>query len=84
MLFKILLFAFVIIYVLFKISQLILKMIFMRAAGIHKKQTYAYQSHHKKAQGSNLNIDYIPGKNKSDESGKNFKGGDYVDFEEIK
>jgi hypothetical protein len=56
----------------------------MRAADIHKKQTYSYHSQQKKAAGSNLNIDYIPGKNKSEENGKNFKGGDYVDFEEIK
>lgn len=37
----------------------------------------------KKARNSNLDIDYIP-ENKNHASTQNYKGGDYVDYEEVK
>jgi len=40
-------------------------------------------SQRKRAKGGNVNIDYVPGDKKKTKSG-NFKGGDYIDYEEVK
>jgi hypothetical protein len=37
----------------------------------------------KKAKGSNLDIDYIP-EDKNQSKSEKFKGGDYIDYEEVK
>jgi hypothetical protein len=41
------------------------------------------RSQRKRAKNSNLDIDYIPEDKKQNNSG-NFKGGDYIDYEEVK
>jgi hypothetical protein len=41
------------------------------------------RSQRKRAKNSNLDIDYVPEDKKQNKSG-NFKGGDYIDYEEVK
>ena len=41
------------------------------------------RSQRKRARNSNLDIDYVPKDKKQNKSG-NFKGGDYIDYEEVK
>lgn len=41
------------------------------------------RTNRKKAKGSNLDIDYVPENEKKTKTGK-FKGGDYIDYEEVK
>ncbi|QMU30814.1 DUF4834 family protein [Adhaeribacter radiodurans] len=36
------------------------------------------------AQEGKINIDYVPNENKAKPSGGEFKGGEYVDYEEVK
>lgn len=38
----------------------------------------------KKPSGGNVNVDYTPKQNSTKKSSQNFKGGDYVDYEEVK
>ena len=41
-----------------------------------------YNSSKRNADG-NINIDYVPGNGKEKKAPKNFKGGEYVDYEEV-
>ncbi len=56
----------------------------LRSAQNQQREHYQNQhsSNHKKAPNSNLNIEYVPKENRDHNS--NFKGGDYVDYEEVK
>ncbi len=48
------------------------------------RQTYS-QKQYKKPSDGNVNIDYIPSdQRKSKSSGSDYKGGDFVDYEEVK
>lgn len=49
----------------------------------HRRQEQ-YNQQKKKPSGGNVNIDYMPDSQKKNRSSKNFKGGEYVDYEEIK
>ena len=44
-------------------------------------QNQQYQS--KRSQDGNVNIEYVPDNNESNKASKAFKGGEYVDYEEI-
>jgi hypothetical protein len=55
------------------------------SAATHKHQrTHAYEQHKQtqKPKGGNVNIDFVP-KNKKGKKGEEFRGGEYVEFEEV-
>ncbi|TRX61232.1 DUF4834 domain-containing protein [Fulvivirga sp. M361] len=45
------------------------------------KGSYNGYGEPQKPRDGNLNVDYVP--NKTDKQGKKFKGGEYVDYEEV-
>jgi fructose-specific component phosphotransferase system IIB-like protein len=65
-------------YILSKVGGFIFRTLFGAAA----QQAQQQRTHTKKPSDGNVQIDHAP-KNE-DKSSKNFKGGDYVDFEEVK
>jgi hypothetical protein len=76
-------------YILFKVVGFLFRLLISASANnlrsYQQSQQYQQQqansSNHKKAApNSNVNIDYIP----DDRSKTEFKGGDYVDYEEVK
>ncbi|MEQ8472124.1 MAG: DUF4834 family protein [Marinoscillum sp.] len=71
-------------YLLYRVGGFLFRMLFI---GAQQQQRNQYQGNHqsnqsKKAPGSNLNIDHIPQKDQKNQ--KDFNGGEYVDFEEVK
>lgn len=85
--FKLLLIIFLIIFIFVKVGGFIMRMLF---SGFVKKyqdtsnQNYR-QSQRKKPADGNVNIDYIPSEgNKGKSSNSDYKGGDFVDYEEVK
>ncbi len=79
MLLKVLITLILILYLFYKVSGFLFKVVF---GGLRNDpaQFRRSQQKSKKAPGSNLNIDRIPHENKSKST---FKGGEYVDFEEV-
>ncbi|REE05832.1 DUF4834 family protein [Marinoscillum furvescens] len=74
-------------YVFFKVGGALFRMFFLGASQQqrtqYQNQRYREQAHQsRKAPGSNVNIDYVP--RKEEKSDKDFQGGDYVDYEEVK
>ncbi|MFK7952106.1 MAG: DUF4834 family protein [Ekhidna sp.] len=69
-----------IVYALFRLGGFILRIFF----GSLGKQQYSQQqaSSSRRAPGSNLNIDNV--QKPSSKKEKNFSGGEYVDYEEVK
>jgi fructose-specific component phosphotransferase system IIB-like protein len=63
-------------YILSKVGGFVFKTLFGAAAQQQQR------AHTKKPSDGKVQIDYAP--NKDEKSGKTFKGGDYVDFEEVK
>jgi len=76
--FKVLLLIFVFFFVLFRIGGFFLRLIFGRMQ-TRQNQNFNRSSHQKPADG-NVHIDHIPKEKES----KNYKGGDYIDYEEVK
>lgn len=71
------------IYLFVKIGGFIMKTLF---SGFVKNQQDFQQrqnTQYKKPSDGNVNIDYIPGSKKSKPNKEGFKGGDYVDYEEV-
>ena len=66
-------------YILSKIGGFVLRRLFGAAAQQAQQQQRAQT---RKSTDGNVHIDYAP--KKGEKSSKNFKGGDYVDFEEVK
>ncbi len=82
---KFLLILFLIFYLVYKLAGFLVRVLVVNAAEQHQKQ---YQQHakaqaaqSKKAKGGNVNIDFVP---KDPKQGGQIKGGDYVDYEEVK
>ena len=98
MLLKFLLFLFII-YLLFRVINFFFKVMYT-VSGAKNQANFNRQQYHQSRQNGhgtqsrkykqpsdgNVNIDYIPddGKEKNGKGPRNFKGGEYVDFEEIK
>ncbi|UII34494.1 DUF4834 family protein [Fulvivirga ulvae] len=82
---KFLIIAFLIGFLFFKLLGLFFRILIGRSAadrsGGRAYQNQQYQSG--RSNDGNVNIDYVP-KNGSNKSPKAFKGGEYVDYEEIK
>jgi len=85
--FKFLLILFIIGYVVFRIGGFLFRML---AGGLGAKTAYqqTYQSRNnqerkRKTNADGVSIEYAP-ENKSKRSASNFKGGEYVDYEEVK
>lgn len=76
--FKVLIIIFVFFFVLSKIGGFIFRTLFGAAA----QRTQQQEPTTRKPASGNVHIDYAP--KQGEKSPKNFKGGDYVDFEEIK
>lgn len=66
-------------YIIYKVGGFFFKILTL--GGMQKQQS-AQREHPRRPTGSNINVDYVPQKNdrKSDDA----KGGEYVDFEEVK
>ena len=75
-----------IIYVIYRVGAFLWKIIFITASNAQQQQRQYQRTQpqaRKKAPNSNLNIDYSP-KDGNDPKAKDYKGGDYVDYEEVK
>ncbi|WP_425392752.1 DUF4834 family protein [Ekhidna sp.] len=71
-------------YVFYKVTSFVFSGLF---SGFNRNQQFgrnqtSYGSRSRKAPNSNLNIDNIPNSNSKKDG--NYKGGEYVDYEEIK
>lgn len=83
---KFIIISILVIYLVFRVIGFFFKLFF---GPIYQQQRQAsgggqhYTTQRRKAPNSNLNIDHKPSEN-SVKSKKDFKGGDYVDFEEVK
>jgi len=78
---KVLIILVLVIYAFYKTAGFLFRLVFgpLRTdpGNFRRRQQYS-----KKAPNSNLNIDKIPQNNTGKKAG--YKGGDYVDFEEVK
>ena len=82
---KVIVIAFLIIYLVNKVFGLVIKyLVGNSSANNHRNASgrQSYQSSNYKRSGE-INIDYVPNE-KSKNDSKDFKGGEYVDYEEIK
>ncbi|MEQ9402932.1 MAG: hypothetical protein RIM99_05050 [Cyclobacteriaceae bacterium] len=74
---KFLLIAILVIYSFYRVASFLFKIVF----GGYSKGQFNSQQRGRKAPNSNLNVDRIP---RNENRKKDFEGGDYVDFEEVK
>lgn len=81
---KFLIITFLIGYLIFKLLGFAFKSVLKSSASSYGQQQSSRQNQYegRKPNDGNVNIDYVPKKDQRDK--KNFKGGEYVDFEEIK
>lgn len=82
---KFIIISVLIIYLIFKVTSFAFKLLFGAAYEQQKKAQQGQKQRYttrRKAPNSNLNID-TPQQDKG-KSGNDFKGGDYVDYEEVK
>lgn len=84
---KFLLIAGLLFYLIYRVGGFLFRMLFIGAQQQQQQRTQYnqgdyQQSRSRKAPDSNLNIDHIP--HKDEKNPKDFKGGEYVDFEEVK
>ena len=68
-------------YVFYKVGTVIMRMVAGSAGANRNDRTFSGQQQRKKPPEGNVNIDYVPGK---DRKGKGYDGGEYVDYEEVK
>lgn len=83
---KVIIISVLVIYLVFKLVGFAFRIMFGAAYEQQKRTRQAQQQQNntrRKAPNSNLNIDTQP-ENKQGRSNKEYKGGDYVDYEEIK
>ena len=78
--FKFLLIAFLFFFVLFKVGGFFLRLLLGGFSTDRNHQTSTHST--RKPKDGNVHIDHIPNDNKK-KSG-DFKGGEYVDYEEVK
>jgi len=69
-------------YILSKIGGFVFRRLFGAATQQAQQQQQQQRAQTKKPSDGNVHIDYAP--KKGEKSSKNFDGGDYVDFEEVK
>ena len=84
--FKFLLFLFLFIWIIAKLGGFILRTLFGGFSSQTRQQTYQYQgqqSQRRQPSDGNVNIDYNPRERQRSKDGGNFKGGDYVNYEEV-
>jgi hypothetical protein len=79
--FKFLLVVFIVGYVLFKGLGFFIKTI-LGGSSVHVNRSGNQPQPGRQPSGTNLRVDHIPNKS-STKPKKNFKGGEYVDFEEL-
>lgn len=80
--FKFLLLLFLIIYIVAKLGGFIMRMLFSGYSGQTRQQSYQSGGQRKPKDG-NVNIDFNPNDSRRSKSSGNFKGGDYVNYEEV-
>ena len=85
--FKVLLITFLIGYIFFKVGGFLFRIFLGRLgakyASQNGRQQYTNQSQQKKKTADGINIEFVP-EDKNKRSASNFKGGEYVDYEELK
>ena len=94
---KFLLILAIFIYVVYKASNFITKIFFPLAHAKRMQEEYArknsfgpkhrreqQQRQARRSPDGSINVDYIPSEEKKERSTQDFKGGEYVDYEEIK
>ncbi|MFH6984940.1 DUF4834 family protein [Marinoscillum sp. 108] len=73
-------------YLIYRVGGFLFKILFLGAQQQRQQYQSTGQTHQqharRRAAGSNLDIDYVPGDRKNEK--KDFRGGDYVDYEEVK
>ncbi len=83
---KFVLISVLVIYLVFKLIGFVFRILFGAAYERQRKTQQARQQQYttkRKAPNSNLNIEHKPNSDNA-RSGKEFQGGDYVDYEEVK
>ncbi len=92
---KFILFTIIFIYVAYKVSGFILR-VFDTLLGRTKQRPNTQQGNfgpfqqqqkqpkYRQPADGNVNIEYIPEEEKKEHQSKTFRGGEYVDFEEVK
>lgn len=80
--FKAFIIIFVVLWVLVKLGGFFVKMFFGGLSNQARPQSSQQQQQRKQPTDGNVSIDYAP-KNKEDVKDKDFRGGDYVDYEEV-
>jgi hypothetical protein len=84
---KFLLITFLICYLIYKLGGFLLKYFFISLGNkMQDSQSFQQSSHsyqNRRSTNGDVDIDYIP-KNGQPKKTKDFKGGEYVDYEEIK
>lgn len=84
--FKFLLLLFVFIWVIAKLGGFILRTLFGGFTTQARQQTYQSQgqrTQQRHPRDGNVSIDYNPKERQQSKDGGNFKGGDYVNYEEV-
>jgi len=84
--FKFLLLLFVFIWVIAKLGGFILRTLFGGFTTQARQQTYQSQgqrSQQRQPRDGNVSIDFNPRDRQPSKDGGNFKGGDYVNYEEV-
>ena len=79
---KFLLILFVAFYLFIKIGGFIIRVLFGSLSQDNRARNYQQQApNQQQKRRGDLNIDYVP--EKDSKSSKDFKGGEYVDYEEL-
>lgn len=84
--FKFLLLLFLFIWLIAKVGGFILRTLFSGFTSQGRQQTYQSQgqrSQTRQPRDGNVIIDYNPKERQQNKDGGNFKGGDYVNYEEV-
>ncbi|MFT6867983.1 MAG: hypothetical protein ACJA08_002830 [Cyclobacteriaceae bacterium] len=78
---KFLLIIFLISYVVYKLGGFLVRMLFINATQQQNHKNTSNTTTRKRTSG-NVNLDYVPEEGKKGKT--DFKGGDYVEYEEVK
>lgn len=76
---KFLIILFIVSYVAYKFGGYLMKVLYAVSGQDPKQRNFNNES--KKKTDGNVNIDYVP---KDKKGGNGYKGGEYVDYEEVK
>jgi len=80
--FKAFILIFVVLWVIVKLGGFIVRTFFSGLVNQSRPQQSNRQQQKKQPSDGNVSIEYAP-KNKRDAKDKDFRGGDYVDYEEV-